>query len=94
MLAQGLDQFYLKQGEEYLAYEKVRTARINLETSQDSLAAAQEDLPDAYTAFDKADYDLTSARESKDRERFETAKAAYDEAKSTLDRLVQQEADA
>lgn len=72
----------------------MRTARINLETSEESLAAAQEELPAAYDAFDTADYDLTLARESKDRERFQVAKAAYDTAKSVLDNLLQQEADA
>lgn len=88
LYSQGLDDYYLQKGIEYLAYESLRVAEEGLERSREQFEEATRDLPEAEAAFEQAQYEFDVANS---REEYEYARGLLDEAEARLNTLRDRE---
>jgi len=58
LLAQAQDDYYLKSGLEYVAYDNLRRARENLENAQNALEDVANDEQRVYEEFYDAEWEF------------------------------------
>jgi DNA repair exonuclease SbcCD ATPase subunit len=99
LLAQGMDEYYLASGLEYVAYENWKTAGDQLERSREALAEAEEELPHLEEELAAAEYELNLAADNARRDEYEHAaeverdvRARYD-AQAEKQRIAREQVD-
>lgn len=78
--AQALDDYFIKKGAEYIAYEALTKVSEQLERSQEGFRAAQEERDHADEELAAAQYDLDLVRNVENYDRVKAAKARFEAA--------------
>lgn len=73
-----MDEYYLKSGLEFVAYENWKKADEQLQNAQGALEEANMDMPLLQEEYDHAKYELDRAT---NREEYEYARQIFDEVK-------------
>lgn len=94
LFSQGMDDYYLQKGLEFVSYTNLKTAEEGLERSRGQLEEAKADLPDAEEHFSNAQYELELAKMTNNREEYEYARGLFDEAEARLNDLRRKESEA
>jgi len=74
LLAQGLDDMYAREGEEFIAWENYNAVVTELEARREAYAEAEQELPDVEEVYYTAQYELDFANS---REEWEAASEAF-----------------
>jgi len=97
LLAQGEDDYYIKKGYEYVAFENLEKAEGQLERSKAGRDHAEEELLHAEEVLAAAEYDLELVRNVENYDRVQDARANRDhlneEAKTYREEVEQLEGD-
>lgn len=91
LLSQGMDEYYIQKGLEFVAYNTYKNADEALERSREQLEDARGELPEAEEHFANAQYELDLAKMTNNRDEYEYARSLFDEAEHRMNDLREKE---
>lgn len=88
LMAQGNDEYYVKSGLEFTAYENWQSAKGNLESANEVLEEVKEEKPMLEEEYADAKYELDRANNN---DEYKERRAIFDDIKTRLDAMKSKE---